>query len=154
MKLARITLTIAGLVFVLHGTACLIYPELITSESALLLQTRSSYMEVRAEYGGLPIALGLLFLLGAFRKEMLDTVMVTFLTITSGYIVGRLIAVSLETEIDVYNLAALAYEGPMFLLALFYFFRIRQENARVTKLNAASYCRTEQLSAFRVEEIQ
>jgi hypothetical protein len=47
---------------------CFIHPATIGMESGLAMPTPSSVIEVRAEYGGLPIALGLFFLAAALQK--------------------------------------------------------------------------------------
>ena len=65
MLFPRILLAVTGLVFFVHGLVCFIHPATIGLESGLAMPTPSSVIEVRAEYGGLPIALGLFFLAAA-----------------------------------------------------------------------------------------
>ena len=69
MLFARILLTVTGLVFFVHGLVCFIHPATIGIESGLAMPTPSSVIEVRAEYGGLPIALGLFFLAAALQED-------------------------------------------------------------------------------------
>lgn len=68
MLFARIVLTATGLVFFIHGLVCFIHPATIGIESGLAMATPGSVIEVRAEYGGLPMALGLFFLAAALQK--------------------------------------------------------------------------------------
>lgn len=59
MLFARILLAATGLMFFIHGLICFIHPATIGIESGLAMPTPGSILEVRAEYGGLPMALGL-----------------------------------------------------------------------------------------------
>lgn len=68
MLFARIVLTATGLVFFIDGLVCFIHPATIGIESGLAMATPGSVIEVRAEYGGLPMALGLFFLAAALQK--------------------------------------------------------------------------------------
>jgi hypothetical protein len=119
MLFARVVLTITGLVFFVHGLVCFIHPATIGLESGLAMPTPSSVIEVRAEYGGLPIALGLFFLAAAFKKIEVRTGLLVMLTVVTGYATARIIAALMAGTLDPYNLAAIAYELPTALLALY-----------------------------------
>lgn len=110
MLFARIILTITGLVFFVHGLVCFIHPATIGIESGLAMPTPSSVIEVRAEYGGLPMGLGLFFLAAALRKIEIRTGLIVMLTVLTGYATARIAAVLISGEIDTYNAAAIAYE--------------------------------------------
>jgi len=110
MLLARIVLTFTGLVFFVHGLVCFIHPATITMESGLAMPTPSSLIEVRAEYGGLPIALGLFFLAAAFQKIKVRTGLIVMVTVVTGYATSRIIAVLMMGLPDQYNIAAIIYE--------------------------------------------
>jgi hypothetical protein len=118
MLLARIVLTFTGLVFFVHGLVCFIHPATIGLESGLAMPTPSSVIEVRAEYGGLPIALGFFFLAAAFRKIEVRTGLIVMLTVVTGYATSRIAAVLMTGHFDQYNLAAITYELTTALLAL------------------------------------
>lgn len=119
MLFARILLTVTGLVFLVHGLVCFIHPATIGLESGLAMPTPSSVIEVRAEYGGLPIALGLFFLAAAFRKIEERTGLIVMLTVVTGYVTARIIAAVMMGIPDPYNLAAIAYELTTALLTLY-----------------------------------
>jgi hypothetical protein len=118
MLFARILLAVTGLVFFVHGLVCFIHPATIGMESGLAMPTPSSVIEVRAEYGGLPIALGLFFLAAALQKIEVRTGLIVMLTATAGYATARTLAVAMMGQLDQYNTAAIAYELPTALLAL------------------------------------
>ena len=118
MLFARILLAVTGLVFFVHGLVCFIHPATIGMESGLAMPTPSSVIEVRAEYGGLPIALGLFFLAAALQKIEVRTGLIVMLTALTGYATARIIALAIMGAIDPYNTAAIAYELPTALLAV------------------------------------
>ena len=118
MLFPRILLAVTGLVFFVHGLVCFIHPATIGLESGLAMPTPSSVIEVRAEYGGLPIALGLFFLAAALQKIEVRTGLIVMLTVTAGYATARIAAVIMLGQPDAYNTAAIIYELTTALLAL------------------------------------
>ena len=118
MLFPRILLTVTGLVFVVHGLVCFIHPATIGLESGLAMPTPSSVIEVRAEYGGLPIALGLFLLAAALQKIEVRTGLIVMLTATAGYATSRILAVAIMGQLDQYNTAAILYEVTTALLSL------------------------------------
>ena len=118
MLFARIVLTITGLVFFVHGLVCFIHPATIGIESGLAMPTPSSIIEVRAEYGGLPMALGLFFLAAALQKIKVRTGLIVMLTALTGYATARIAAVLITAQIDQYNTAAILYELTTAVLTL------------------------------------
>jgi hypothetical protein len=118
MLFPRILLAVTGLVFFVHGLVCFIHPATIGIESGLAMPTPSSVIEVRAEYGGLPIALGLFFLAAALQKIEVRTGLIVMLTATAGYATSRILAVAIMGHLDQYNTAAILYEVTTALLSL------------------------------------
>ena len=118
MLFARILLAVTGLVFFVHGLVCFIHPATIGMESGLAMPTPSSVIEVRAEYGGLPIALGLFFLAAALQKIEVRTGLIVMLAALTGYATARITALAITPQPDPYNLSAIAYELTTALLAL------------------------------------
>lgn len=110
MLFARILLSVTGLMFFVHGLVCFIHPATIGIESGLSMPSASSVIEVRAEYGGLPIAFGLFFFAAALRKIEPRTGLLVMVTALTGYATARVIAVLMIGEVDTYNGAAIAYE--------------------------------------------
>lgn len=110
MLFARILLFATGLMFFIHGLVCFIHPATIGIESGLTMPTPSSVIEVRAEYGGLPIALGLFFIAGALRKVQPRSALLVMVIALSGYATARVLAVLMMGAVDTYNGAAIAYE--------------------------------------------
>jgi len=118
MLFPRILLSATGLVFFVHGLVCFIHPATIRMESGLAMPTVASIVEVRAEYGGLPMALGLLFFAAALQKIQVRTGLLVMVTALTGYATARVAAVVISTQLDQYNAAAIAYEVISLLLGL------------------------------------
>ena len=110
MLFARIVLGVTGLVFFVHGLVCFVHPATVGLESGLAMPTPASLIEVRAEYGGLPIALGLFFLASAFRKIQFRTALLVMVIVVTGYATSRIAAVLMMGLFDQYNVAAIIYE--------------------------------------------
>jgi len=118
MLFARIVLTATGLVFFTHGLVCFIHPATIGIESGLAMPTPGSVIEVRAEYGGLPMALGLFFFAAALQKVQIRIGLLVMVTALGGYATARIAAALITAEIDQYNAAAIVYELTSASLAL------------------------------------
>jgi hypothetical protein len=116
MLFSRILLAVTGLVFFVHGLVCFIHPATIGLESGLAMPTPSSVIEVRAEYGGLPIALGLFFLAAALQRIEVRTGLIVMLTAVTGYASSRIVALAMMGQPDQYNTAAIIYEVTTALL--------------------------------------
>ncbi len=125
MLFARIVLTATGLMFFIHGLVCFIHPATIGIESGIAMPTPGSVIEVRAEYGGLPIALGLFFLAAALQKVQVRTGLLVMVTALGGYASARVLAVLISGQLDTYNLAAIAYELISAVLGLWAFRQLR-----------------------------
>jgi len=125
MLFARIVLTATGLVFFIHGLVCFVHPATIDIESGLAMPTPGSVIEVRAEYGGLPMALGLFFFAAALQKVQIRTGLLVMVTALAGYASARVVAVLISGQVDTYNLAAIAYEVISVFLGLWAFRRLR-----------------------------
>jgi hypothetical protein len=98
------------LVFLVHGLVCFLHPATIGFESGLAMPTPGAIIEVRAEYGGLPMALGLFFVAGAMQRIETRTSLTVMVVVVVGYAVARITAVFIAGGVDTYNLAAIGYE--------------------------------------------
>lgn len=119
MLFARVVLGFTGLVFLVHGAVCFIQPDTIGMESGLTMPTPYSVIEVRAEYGGLPMALGIFFLAAAMKRIDLRFGLLIMVTVLTGYATARVIAVVLNGDADLYNTSAIIYEVTSLVLGIF-----------------------------------
>lgn len=124
-----------GLLWLLWGAICLWKPEawsgaVIPGMEVFNLDHATARTEVRAMYGGLQIAIGLLALIAAFKPRHRDTTLLFYVLALSGLALSRLAGLVIEgsTEIfvfslngvtkETYNQIGLAmYEFPNFVVA-------------------------------------
>jgi hypothetical protein len=101
----------------------MLFARIVLTATGLAMPTPGSVIEVRAEYGGLPMALGLFFLAAALQKVQLRTGLLVMVTALGGYASARIAAALIAAQLDPYNAAAIAYEltsASLALWALFY----------------------------------
>ncbi len=107
---ARIFLGITALAFGIYGLMCLVEPSIVADSTGMQLATGTATVEIRAMYGGLQIAIGLLALLGSVRAEFQLPVLISMCLIFFGIASGRLVGIAIESDPGAYNFAALGYE--------------------------------------------
>jgi hypothetical protein len=110
VRLARIALLLNGVLFAGYGLLCLVMPETLTGAAGLGLTNTVASIEVRAMYGGLELALGVLFLLAASRPTLLEAGLIAGVTIFSGLGLARLLGIALDGGPGTYNVVAVLYE--------------------------------------------
>jgi hypothetical protein len=89
-------LALAGGVFTIIGLSYLSVPDTLLSLHGLLLTTASAYSDVRAGYGGLYVALGMVFLGGAARPGMRGLALLMLAAVTGGLAGGRLLSLIVD----------------------------------------------------------
>jgi len=123
-----------GLLWFIWGIICLFTPEawsgaVIPGMEVFDLGEAVARTEVRAMYGGLQIAIGLLGLIAVFKPAHRATALLFFVLALSGLALSRLYGImiedsselirfSIDVSADNYNQVGLGmYEGPNFLFA-------------------------------------
>lgn len=93
---ASVMLVVAGGIFTLIGLSHLSAPQKMLAPHGLLLTTVSAYSDVRAGYGGLYIALGLVFLGGAASAQVRNLSLLMLAAVTGGLAAGRLLSLAVD----------------------------------------------------------
>ena len=106
----RIFLGLNALVFVGYGLVCLLSPSVVADQTGMVLATGVARTEVRAMYGGLQIAVGLLSLAGVMRPALQPSVLFTLLFLFFGLASGRILGILVEPDPGSYNFSAAAFE--------------------------------------------
>ena len=115
---AKIFLGISGLVFAGYGLACLASPTIVADATGMQLATGTASVEVRAMYGGLQTAIGLLALLGVARDALRAPILLCLGVLFFGLASGRLVGIAVDPDPGSYNFGALAYEAVSAAIAL------------------------------------
>jgi hypothetical protein len=92
----KIFLILVGAVFVGLGTYNLVLPVAAISIFEIALVEVSSLNEIRANYGGMHLFLGLFFLYGALASRFRDAALLVVAVFTGGLVLGRLASLMLD----------------------------------------------------------
>jgi hypothetical protein len=114
----KIFLGVNALLFIGYGLACLASPVLVADLAGMALTTGVATAEVRAMYGGLQTAIGLLALLGILRPAIQPAVLLALGFLFIGLASGRAIGILVEPDAGAYNTSALVFEAAFGALAV------------------------------------
>ncbi len=114
----KIFLGLNALLFIGYGLACLVSPSLVADQTGMELTSGVASAEVRAMYGGLQTAVGLLALLGALRPGMQGAILLVLAFLFFGLASGRAIGIMVEVDAGAYNTAAFVFEALFGVLAV------------------------------------
>ena len=130
---ARIFLGITAAAFIGYGLVCLARPEVVANATGMNLATSTASVEVRAMYGGLQTAVGILAALAVMRAEWRTPILLCIGLLFFGLASGRLLGIVVDSDASAYNFGALAFETASAGIALALVARAsRGEAARAT----------------------
>jgi hypothetical protein len=109
--MAKFLLWLNGLGFAALGAVCIVSPEFATGLSGLGLVGGDAPAEIRAQYGGLFLGLGIFASAGALRANLLSPALLLMLLVYLGLASGRALGVLLDPgPFGSYTYGALAFE--------------------------------------------
>ena len=131
-RVDKLLLGVMSLTTLAFGTAYLVAPEFMAAQSGLAVTRPEAVAEFRGYYGGLQIAMGVLFARGLrdSRWAFMGLNAAALLFIGNG--LGRLVGIALAWKVDSYNLIASVFEFAFSLLAIRQI-RHQQRPARETR---------------------
>jgi len=106
----RIFLGLSALVWLPYGIFCFFQPGYLGEAAGVAIGSTTGSIEIRAMYGGLQAAIGLLALLALFRSDWLRPALVMLLFLPAGLGTARLLGALLDSEVSAYTGFALAFE--------------------------------------------
>ena len=107
---AKIFLGINAALFIVYGLMCLASPSVAADQAGIQMTTGDASAEMRAMYGGLQTALGMLALGGALRVELRRAVLFMFVFLYFGLATGRMIGLLADSGVGQYTFGALGFE--------------------------------------------
>lgn len=110
MLAVRIFLALSAVLWLPYGVQCLLDPSVLAAAAGVTATSATGTTELRAMYGGLQIALGLLALAGAVRPALAQHALVALGVVSAGLGIARLGAAVISGEFASYTLMALALE--------------------------------------------
>ena len=106
----RLFLALSALVWVPYGLFCFFRPEYLSEAAGVASASPTGTLELRAMYGGLQAAFGVLAGLAVFRPPLRRPALVTLAFATGGLFIARLGGIGIGTEMSGYTAGALAFE--------------------------------------------
>ncbi len=110
---ARIFLGFSALLWLPYGLFCFFQPSYLAEVAGVAASSPTGTIELRAMYGGLEAALGVLAGLAGlalFRPQLLRPALVTLAFVCSGLFLARLLGAGLGRELSSYTAFGLAFE--------------------------------------------
>jgi len=113
--LARIVLGLSALVWLPYGIFCFVRPDYLDGAAGVASTSVTGTIELRAMYGGLQAAIGLLCAAGLLWRSLERSALLTLCFLTGGLCLSRL-AAGLTSGVDSYTFTALLFEGTTVIL--------------------------------------
>lgn len=105
------------LVWLPYGVYCVFVPESLAEVAGVAASTSTGTTELRAMYGGLQAALGMLSAFALFRTTAAPAAATALCFVAAGLFLGRLIGFALDGSGSGYTFGALAFESTYALIA-------------------------------------
>ena len=116
----RIFLGISALLWLPYGLYCFVQPGSLADAAGIAFISPTGSTDLRATYGGLTAALGLLALGGALRSAWTRHALVTLGTACAGFGSARLAGAMLDGGVGAYTVRALLLEFVTLACAVFF----------------------------------
>jgi hypothetical protein len=120
-------LGLSALVWLGYGLYCFVAPQSLADGAGVAFRSPTGATELRAMYGGLQAAIGVLAALGALRARWRRHALVALVFLTGGLASARLAGLALDGGTSAYTAVALAFEWASTAAALFLLSRERRD---------------------------
>jgi len=107
---ARVFLVLSAILWLPYGLYCLLQPHSLAEAAGVVATTPTGTTELRAMYGGLQAAIGVLALVGAIRGSVTRTALVAVGTLTLGLGSARLLGLLMDGGFTSYTGMGLGFE--------------------------------------------
>lgn len=106
----QIFLVLSALIWLPYGIYCFFVPESLAGSAGLGAMTATGTTELRAMYGGLQAAIGVMAAIAVFRESLRRPALVSLAFLTLGLGAGRLLGLALDGEVTSYTGGAVVFE--------------------------------------------
>jgi hypothetical protein len=114
--MTRAFLLLQGVMWLGYGIYCLLTPQALAGLAGITATSATAIVELRAMYGGLQSAIGVLALLAGSAASWRREGLVALLFVYSGLALARLASAAATGEFSSYVIGALAFEAPSALI--------------------------------------
>ena len=125
----KIYLGICVAVFLPYGLMCFVNPALLIDSAGIQAISATGTTELRAMYGGLQAAIGALAAFSLFRASLVNTFLVTLVTVTTGLLLARIVGLAIDGGYTTYTGMALGFEAVL-LSSTLYFLKVMIHEAQ------------------------
>ena len=106
----RIVLALSALIWLPYGIFCFLQPGALAQSAQVVATGPTGTVELRAMYGGLQAAIGVLCALAIFRPTLERPALVLLISVFAGLGIARLLGGLIAGEFSTYNVGALIFE--------------------------------------------
>lgn len=117
MKLNTVFLLCLAAIFFIFGGAYFLYPENMAALAGIQLSSTPARIDIWAIYAGMQIGFGAFLLRSALSHFAIDAALLMVAYIVGGIALLRFLGILYYASFDVYSLSALAFEGPVAVIA-------------------------------------
>lgn len=117
MDARRLFLAANALLWIGYGLFCLARPGFLDEAAGIAARTTTATTELRAMYGGLQIAIGVIAAAALLRPALEDAAIGTIGTLAAGLFTGRAIGALLDGGLSGYTIGGLLLESTLAFLA-------------------------------------
>ena len=118
MDRTRVFLAANVLLWLPYGLYCLAVPGSLADVAGVAATTATGTTELRAMYGGLQAAIGLLALAAVLRPDLQRTALVALAFLAGGLFTARLCGAFVDGGLSAYTIGALVLESTLTVLSL------------------------------------
>ncbi len=108
--MTRLFLAASALLWALYGVYCFADPASLAGAAGVTATTATGTIELRAMYGGLQAALGLLAGAACWRPSLVRPALLALAFVAAGLFTARLLAAVVAAEFSAYTVMALTIE--------------------------------------------
>lgn len=118
MDRTRLFLAANAVAWLPYGLYCLVAPAQLAELAGVAATTPTGSTELRAMYGGLQAAIGLLALTGALRRDLERTALVAIAFLTCGLFSARTYGALVDGGLSGYTGGAIVFESSLAALSI------------------------------------
>lgn len=124
-NLARGYLVLTGLIFILYGGYCLIYPQALTDATGMGLGDNTAIIEVRAMYGGLQMSMGLFLVYSSLKLSTVSNGLLVLIFIYGGLAIPRAAGLVIDGGDNGYNFMVTIFEAVNTVIGILLLLKIK-----------------------------
>ena len=120
--LENVFLIATAIIFLPYGVICFLKPAMLAEAAGVSAVSSTGTTELRAMYGGLQGAVGVLAITAFFIPTLVNPFLIALITVSAGLLIGRIAGLIMDGGYTGYTGMALGFETVLLLGALYLYF--------------------------------